>query len=79
MANDRCGGEPSDIVEIVGVCSMNRGSAEAVARRFEIPFFALDFAGLLARPDVYAVDLCIPAALRHTFAVQAAEAGKHII
>ena len=66
-------------VEIVGVCSVNRESAEACARRFEIPFVATDFAALLARPDVDAVDLCIPPALHHTFAVQAAEAGKHII
>jgi predicted dehydrogenase len=66
-------------VEIVGVCSVNRESAEACARRFEIPFVTTDFTALLARPDVDAVDLCIPPALHHTFAVQAAEAEKHII
>jgi len=66
-------------VEIVGVCSVNRESAEACARRFEIPFVTTDFTALLARPDVDAVDLCIPPTLHHTFAVQAAEAGKHII
>ena len=66
-------------VEIVGVCSVSRESAEACARRFEIPFVTTEFAALLARPDVDAVDLCIPPALHHTFAVAAAEAGKHII
>jgi predicted dehydrogenase len=66
-------------VEIVGVCSANRENAEACARRFKIPFVTTDFAALLARKDVDAVDLCIPPALHHHFAAQAAEAGKHTI
>lgn len=66
-------------VEFVGICSQSRDSAEACARRFGIPFVTTDFAALVARKDVDAVDLCIPPALHHSFAVQAAEAGKHII
>ena len=66
-------------VEIAGICSQSRESAEACARRFAIPFVTMDFATLLARPDVDAVDLCVPPALHHRFAAQAAAAGKHVI
>ena len=34
-------------VEIVGVCSRGRESADAFARRFEIPFATTDFRALL--------------------------------
>jgi predicted dehydrogenase len=66
-------------VEIVGVCSQSRESAEACARRFNIPFVTTEIAALLARKDVDAVDLCVPPVLHHPFAAQAAAAGKHII
>jgi predicted dehydrogenase len=66
-------------VEIVGVCSRSRESADAFARRFEIPFATTDFRALLDRKDVDAVDLCVPPSVHHTFAIQAAEAGKHVI
>src|SRR3990170_4188345 len=66
-------------VQIVGICSKSRESAEACARRYEIPFVTTDLTALLDRKDVDAVDLCVPTALHHTFAIQAAEAGKHVI
>jgi predicted dehydrogenase len=66
-------------VQVTGICSQNRQSTEACARRFEIPFVTTDLAALLDRKDVDAVDLCVPTALHHRFAIQAAEAGKHVI
>jgi predicted dehydrogenase len=66
-------------VEIVGVCSRSPESAEAFAQRFGIPFVTTDFRALLDRKDVDAVDLCVPPSVHHTFAIQAAEAGKHVI
>jgi predicted dehydrogenase len=66
-------------VQIAGICSQSGESAEACARRFKIPFVTTDLAALLDRKDVDAVDLCVPTALHHTFAIQAAEAGKHVI
>ncbi len=66
-------------VELVGICSKSRESAEACARRWNIPFVTTELAALLDRKDVDAVDLCVPTALHHAFAIQAAEAGKHII
>ena len=66
-------------VQVTGICSRSRESAEACARRFDIPFVTTDLAALLDRKDIDAVDLCVPTALHHTFAIQAAEAGKHVI
>jgi predicted dehydrogenase len=66
-------------VEIVGVCSRSREGADAFARRFGIPFATTDFRALLDRKDVHAVDLCVPPSVHHMFAIQAAEAGKHVI
>jgi predicted dehydrogenase len=66
-------------VQLTGICSKSRESAEACARRWNIPFVTHDLAALLERKDVDAVDLCVPTALHHSFAVQAAEAGKHVI
>ncbi len=66
-------------VQVTGICSRSRESAEACAGRFDIPFVTTDFATLLDRKDIDAVDLCVPTALHHTFAIQAAEAGKHVI
>ncbi len=66
-------------VQVTGICSRSRESAEACARRFDIPFVTTDLAALLDRKDIDAVDLCVPTALHHAFAIQAAEAGKHVI
>ncbi len=70
---------PPGAVEIRGVCSRTKESAAALARDFKIPFQTDDFAALLARPDIDVIDLCVPPALHHGFAIRAAEAGKHII
>ncbi|HTU01829.1 MAG TPA: Gfo/Idh/MocA family oxidoreductase, partial [Candidatus Sulfotelmatobacter sp.] len=66
-------------VEIVGICARTRESAEACAKKYDIPFVTTDVAALLARNDMDAVDLCVPPALHHVLAEQAAKAGKHII
>ena len=70
---------PAGSVEIRGVCSRTRETAAALAAEAKIPFVTDDFAALLARPDIDAVDLCVPPALHHDFAIRAAQAGKHII
>ena len=66
-------------VEITGVCSRSRESAEACAKKYEIPFVTTSFEELLNRPDVDVIDICVPPSLHHTFAIKAAEAGKHLI
>ena len=63
-------------VQVVGICSKSRDSAEACARRYEIPFVTTELAALLDRKDVDAVDLCVLTALHHTFAIQAHDPGR---
>jgi predicted dehydrogenase len=70
---------PKGLVEVRGVCARSQASAAALAQEAQIPFATDDFAQLLARPDIDVVDLCVPPALHHTFAIRAADAGKHII
>ena len=70
---------PPGAVEIRGVCARTRESAAAVARDAGVAFVTDDFGALLARSDIDVIDLCVPPALHHEFAVRAAAAGKHII
>lgn len=70
---------PPGSVAIRGVCARTRESADKLAREAGIPFVTEDFDELLARADVDAIDICVPPALHHEFAIRAAEAGKHII
>lgn len=70
---------PPGLVEIRGVCSRTRESAETFARGVGVPFATDDFDALLARDDIDAIDICTPPALHHEIAIRAAEAGKHII
>ena len=70
---------PAGQVEIRGICSRTKESAEALAREANIPFVTGDFDALLARDDIGAIDICLPPALHHEFAIRAAGAGKHII
>lgn len=66
-------------LEILAVCSKSKESGEAFSKRFGIPSVYTDFREMLERKDIHAVDLCIPTDLHHLLAIQAAEAGKHII
>jgi predicted dehydrogenase len=68
-----------DLVVVRGICSQTGESASALARTAGIPFVTDDFESLLTRKDIDVVDLCVPPALHHEFAIRAANAGKHII
>jgi predicted dehydrogenase len=70
---------PPGQLAVRGICSRTKESAAALAREAGIPFVTDDFDALLARRDIDAVDLCLPPALHHEFAIRAAAAGKHII
>ncbi|MBI4735337.1 MAG: Gfo/Idh/MocA family oxidoreductase [candidate division NC10 bacterium] len=65
--------------EIVAVCARTRESAEAFARKFDIPHVYTDHRALLARKDIHLVDLPVTTNLHHTMAIDAADAGKHFI
>ncbi len=68
-----------DLVAIRGICSRTKESGKALAREARIPFVTEDYDSLLARDDIDVVDICVPPALHHEFAIRAADAGKHII
>jgi hypothetical protein len=68
-----------DIVEVRSVCSRTNESGGALAREFGIGFATDDYDALLARNDIDMIDICVPPALHHEFAIRAADAGKHII
>jgi predicted dehydrogenase len=66
-------------VELVAVASRSREHAEAFARRFEVPHVYADHRTLLERRDVQLVTLPVVTSLHHVLAVDAADAGKHVI
>ena len=68
-----------DLAVIRGICSRSRDNAGALAREAKVEFVTDDYAALLARKDIDVVDICVPPALHHDFAIRAADAGKHII
>jgi predicted dehydrogenase len=72
-------GLPAGMVEIRGVCSRSQASADAFAAEMGVPFATSDFDALLDRKDIDVIDICLPPALHHAFAIRAAQAGKHII
>ena len=70
---------PPGLVEVRGICSKGKASAAALAQKANVGFVTDDFDALLARRDIDVVDVCVPPALHHDFAIRAADAGKHII
>ena len=65
--------------EIVAVCSKTRESAEHFARKFNIPHVFTDHRAMLERKDIHVVTLPVVTSLHHSFIIDAAEAGKHVI
>ena len=65
--------------EIVAVCSKTRESAEAFAKRFKIPHVYTDHRAMLERQDIQLVSLPVVTSLHHSLAIDAANAGKHLI
>ncbi len=65
--------------EILAVCSRTRESAEAFARKFNIPAAYTDHRALLERKDIHLVTLPVVTSLHHALAVDCANAGKHLV
>ena len=66
-------------VDVVAVASKNKEHAQSFAKSFNIPDVYDDYRRILERKDVHVVDLCLTTDLHHTTAIDAANAGKHII
>jgi predicted dehydrogenase len=64
--------------EIVAVADLNEDEARRVAAQHGIPDVYTDFADLLARDDVQAVDVCLHNNLHMPATVAALEAGKDV-
>jgi predicted dehydrogenase len=65
-------------VDLVAVCDRDVARAERIAGALGADPYA-DFRGLLARPDIDAVSICVPDRAHTEPAVAAAEAGKAIL
>jgi predicted dehydrogenase len=65
--------------EILAVCSKTKESAGAFARKFNIPHVYTDHRAMLERKDIRVVTLPVVTSLHHSFAIDVAEAGKHLI
>lgn len=63
---------------IVGAMDVNEASAKAHCEKYGTPYWTLDEAELLARPDVDAVVICTPTGYHKSTVLAAAAAGKHI-
>jgi predicted dehydrogenase len=66
-------------VRIGGVVAGAPQHAAEFARRHDIPTAYATYGELLAASDIDVVDICVPNALHAPFAVEAANAGKHVM
>jgi predicted dehydrogenase len=66
-------------VELVGIASRTQERASSMAERYGIHEVLPDYPSLLALDSVDIVDLCVPNYLHKECALQAAQAGKHIV
>jgi UDP-N-acetyl-2-amino-2-deoxyglucuronate dehydrogenase len=63
---------------LVAVTDLDQGKAKALAGSSGAAWEA-DLGALLARPDIDVVSVCVPSGLHAEVAVQAAQAGKHLV
>jgi predicted dehydrogenase len=71
-------GLPANTVQIVGVATTRKETAQKAAAEIGCDFYTDDFRELLARPDIDVIDCCTPNNAHESVLVAAAEAGKHI-
>jgi UDP-N-acetyl-2-amino-2-deoxyglucuronate dehydrogenase len=73
-----------DEVEVVAVCDLDEAAAERLAGEVEAklgarPAVRTDYRQVLDRREADALDICLPHGLHHGVAVQAMEAGLHVL
>lgn len=71
--------ELKDRFEVVAACDVFPGRAEAFAKKFDIPAFYEDYRDVLKIEGLEAVDICTPNYLHSIIAVEALEAGLHVL
>lgn len=66
-------------VEVAAVADPDTQSAQSLAERYGIPKVVTDYREVLSDPSVGAVDICVPHFLHYPIAMDALNAGKHVI
>jgi predicted dehydrogenase len=67
------------LFEIKVVCDLDRAKAEAAKTEFGAGTASVDFAALLAMPDLDIIDICTPPNTHRALIEQALADGKHVI
>jgi predicted dehydrogenase len=65
--------------EVVAVCGRNHGRAEALARKYSIPQVFTDYQEMIERAGLDVLVVSTPDDLHHPMAMQALEAGLHVL
>lgn len=66
--------------ELVAVCDVDLGKAQALARKYNIPRSYKDYEELLdVEDEIVGVDICVPTSLHRAVAIAALEAKKHLL
>jgi UDP-N-acetyl-2-amino-2-deoxyglucuronate dehydrogenase len=64
--------------KLVAICDKMAYNTEHLTQKFNATPYT-DYAEMLKQDDIDVVNICLPSSLHEPFAIQAAEAGKHII
>jgi predicted dehydrogenase len=65
--------------EVVAVCDVDRGLAEAAGKQFGAAMVSDDYREVVARDDIDVVDVCTPSHTHFELSMAALEAGKHVL
>lgn len=65
-------------IEFVAICDLDASAGEEVAEQYGIEYIP-DTAELYARDDIAAVGICVQTRLHHKMAMEALEAGRHLV
>lgn len=68
-----------DHVEVVAVADVNEQTAKEVAEQFEVPKYYTDHKSMLSEVDLDAVDICTPNLYHKQPAIDALNAGLHVL
>ena len=65
--------------ELVALCDLDEQRLQKATTLYPTAKLYIDASALFADPDVDVVSICLPSAMHADFAVQAMEAGKHVL
>jgi len=71
-------GLPAGLINVVGVATTRKETAEKAAREIGCEFSTDDYRQLITRPDIDVIDCCTPNNAHEEVILAAAKAGKHI-